>query len=117
MAISPAEVDQLVETELSRIDDLALLARTRDLRVAPTPVLRDWDYGAPDEAFVCWTVVQNEVVNRGVAYCEDGFGPHRPWGLVFLRGAYMSIGMDSGWFPTLEEAMRDLIGWDEQPLD
>ncbi len=34
--------------------------------------------------------------NTGIAYCEFGFGPRNPWGLVFLsRG---SIGMDSAWY-------------------
>jgi len=31
---------------------------------------------------------------------------------VFLTGPNISIGMDSGWFLSLEGAMRDSMAWD-----
>ena len=56
--------------------------------------------------------------NTGIAYCEFGFGPASPWGLVFLSGAsQMSIGMDSGWYGSFMEvyfeskAATDLSVW------
>jgi len=111
--VSAADVEQLVDQELSRISDPALLARISGLRVPSYAVVREWDYGLPDEAYSCWTVVEHRLVNVGIAYCEAGFGPQAPWGLVFLSGPYMSIGMDSGWFTSLEEAARDLVSWDQ----
>src|SRR5262249_28688381 len=42
--------------------------------------------------------------NTGIAYCESGFGPGAPWGLVGLGEPNMSIGMDSNWYTTLLEA-------------
>lgn len=112
--MSAADVERLVDAAVSRIDDPALLVRRRDLRVPAYAVVREWDYGAPGEAYPCWTVVEHRRVSIGVAYCESGFGPRDPWGLVFLSGPYMSIGMDSRWFETFEEAMRDLVWWDER---
>jgi hypothetical protein len=111
--VSAADVEQFVDRELSRISDPALLARISQLRVPACAVVREWDYGLPDEAYPCWTVVEDRRVNVGIAYCEAGFGPRNPWGLVFLSGPYMSIGMDSGWFDSLEEAARELVSWDD----
>src|SRR3546814_4621244 len=39
-----------------------------------------------------------------IVYCESGFGPERPWGLVHLGGQHMSMGDDSGWFPIFLDA-------------
>ena len=80
--------------------------------MTPYPVERDWDYGNSGERFVCWTVLEHPDSNTGIAYCAQGFGPKHPWGLVFLSGPYMSIGMDSGWYASLEDAMRESMAWD-----
>ena len=105
------EVSSLVQKELDHITDPALLNRIRELLVTPYPVERNWDYGKVGERFICWTVLEDPPSNTGIAYCEQGFGPSDPWGLVFLSGEYMSIGMDSRWFLTLESAMRESRAW------
>ena len=105
-------VTHLVERELAGIRDPAVLALVHRLRVEPYPVEREWDYGAPGERYVCWTVLEHRPSNTGVAYCSAGFGLTQPWGLVFLSGPHMSIGMDSGWFATLEGAVRESMAWD-----
>lgn len=102
----------LVEQEQAAIHDTALLDLISSLRVEPYAVERDWDYGAPGEHHTCWTVLEHRPSNTGVAYCEQGFGPTHPWGLVFLSGPHMSIGMDSGWFATLEGAVRESMAWE-----
>ena len=104
-------VSSLVRKELDHITDPEILNRIRELLVAPHSVERDWDYGHVGERFICWTVLEHPPSNTGIAYCEQGFGPSNPWGLVFLSGEYMSIGMDCGWFSTLESAMRDSKAW------
>ncbi|HUO60496.1 MAG TPA: hypothetical protein VMU24_07485, partial [Candidatus Acidoferrales bacterium] len=101
------QISALVNAELAHITDNVLLSRIRDLLVAPYPVERDWDYGRAGEKFTCWTVLEHRASNTGIAYCAHGFGPVDPWGLVFLYGEHMGIGMDSGWFSTLESAMRE----------
>lgn len=105
-------VSSLVRKELDHISDSLLLKQINKLLVTPYPVERDWDYGKIGERFTCWTVLEHPPCNTGIAYCEQGFGPSDPWGLVFLSGEHMGIGMDSGWFQTLESAMRESMAWD-----
>ena len=105
------EVSSLVSEDLMRITDAALLARTRELLVVPYPVERDWDYGRVGERFNCWTVLEHPPSNTGIAYSSQGFGPSHPWGLIFLSGEHMGVGMDSAWFSTLESAVRDSMAW------
>ena len=100
-------VSLLVDEELARITDADLQQRVRDLLVAPYAVERDWDYGPLGQRFTCWTVLEHSPSNTGIAYCQEGFGPGDPWGIVYLSGKHMNIGMDCSWFPTLETAMRE----------
>jgi hypothetical protein len=107
-----------IERELKAIHDPSLLDLIRKLLVEPYAVERDWDYGAPGQKYVCWTVLEHQASGTGVAYCEEGFGPDYPWGLVFLSGPAMNIGMDSAWFASLEDAVRESRAWDgENPAD
>jgi hypothetical protein len=105
-------IADLVESEILRITDTRLVTRIRELLVNPFPVERSWDYGAPGQQFTCWTVLEHPPSNTGIAFCSEGFGPSYPWGLVQLSGQHMSIGMDCGWFVSLEDAMRDCMAWD-----
>jgi len=109
--LTSKEVSSLVSEELTRITDSALVARIRRLLVVPYPVERNWDYGRIGERFTCWTVLELPATNTGIAYCPQGFGPSDPWGLIFLSGEHMGIGMDAAWFPTLESAMRESMAW------
>jgi hypothetical protein len=101
-----------VEWELSTIRDSSLLDLARKLLVEPYAIERDWDYGAPGQRYVCWTVLEHQPSGTGVAYCVEGFGPEYPWGLVFLDGPHMNIGMDSALFASLEDAVRESKAWD-----
>lgn len=106
------DVRVLVADELTRISDAALSESIRKLLVVPYPVERGWDYGRAGETFICWTVLEHPASNTGIAYCAEGFGPSYPWGLVFLSGDHMGIGMDSSWYCRLEDAMRESMAWD-----
>ena len=112
--LTSTDINSIVSEELKHITDATLLNRIQEMLVTPHPVERDWDYGRIGERFTCWTVLEHQPSNSGIAYCAEGFGPRDPWGLVSLSGEYMSIGMDSGWFPTLEAAMRDSMAWEGQ---
>ena len=107
-----SDILALLDEELQRITDSMLLARIRELVVRPYPVERAWDYGEPDENFTCWTVLEHVPSNTGIAYCPQGFGPSYPWGLVFLSGPHMNIGMDANWYTSLEDAMRNSQAWE-----
>lgn len=113
MVDSSTEVAMLVDHELERISDSRVLAHIQKLRVEPMAVLRDWHYGEPGQQYTCWTVLEDDRSNIGIAYCENGFGPKCPWGLVSVAGSRRnmsigleseSIGMDSEWFPRLLDA-------------
>ncbi len=109
MSVDPQSLITMVESELERISDARVTAYIKALLVAPTVTMRDWDYGNEGDQFACWTVFCHPSSNSGIAYCEFGFGPRSPWGLVALEGedGVTSIGMDSGWFTTFLEAFFD----------
>jgi len=109
-------VTELIERELQAIRDPAIRDLVGRLRVDPYPVERNWDYGAADQTYTCWTVLEHRPSNTGVAYCDAGFGPTCPWGIVFLAGPHMNIGMDSGWFSSLECAVRESMAWEGENL-
>ena len=53
------EISNLVEREIDRIIDTRAKDRVRELLVVPYAVERLWDYGAPDQHFTCWTVLEH----------------------------------------------------------
>lgn len=81
--------------------------------VAPYPSERVWDYGLPGQTYVCWIVFEHRDSNTAIAYCSEGFGPKNPWGLLFIEGPYMSMGMDSGWYDNLEWTYRESSAFEE----
>jgi hypothetical protein len=104
MATDADTLKALVDAELAQLGDARVSAHIRSLLIAPKPMLRGWDYGEEDQEYVCWNVLEHQPSNTAVAYCEDGFGPRSPWGLVALRGSYMTMGMDSAWYTTFLQA-------------
>lgn len=128
--MEPGKLIAFIEDELRRVRDDRVVRHVRSLLVEPRAELRDWDYGAPDEKYLCWIVAEHRCT--GIAYCEQGFGPRCPWGLISasIEARHNSIGMDSGWFPTFmgpyfESCAGDLPiwrvfslegGWPGQPL-
>jgi hypothetical protein len=92
-------VTELLERELAILGDRRVADHIRGLLVTPYVQIRAWDYGQRGDAYPCWIVLEHSASNTGIAYCEGGFGPTFPWGLLFLKGReHMSMGMDSGWF-------------------
>ncbi len=114
MAIGLETLKALVEDELARVADARVATHIRSLLIEPTHMLRDWDYGVEGQQYVCWNVLEHHPSNTGIAYCESGFGPGAPWGLVGLGN--MSIGMDSNWYTTLLEAYFESFAAAELPI-
>jgi hypothetical protein len=107
MPVDADALKTLVDHELVLLSDARVTAHIRALLVEPKAVLCDWDYGKPGEQFLCWVVLSDADSNTGIAYCENGFGPRNPWGLMWLgsgENERMSMGMDSGWFSTFLDA-------------
>lgn len=101
-ASKAADVAGVVRDLIAGMTDDKLRAATQECLVPVYPVERDWDYG--DERYTCWVVLEHPTANVCIAYCEHGFGPRLPWGLLAISGN-QSMGMDSEWFETLEEAV------------
>jgi len=88
ITITAVHLFALIESELSVLRDQRVISHVRSLLVEPRMVMRGWDYGALGESYPCWSVLEDAESNTGIAYCESGFGPRAPWGLVFLSGEY-----------------------------
>jgi hypothetical protein len=113
--LDSSEIDRLVKSELARMDDERLRAAILALLVPPRREDRAWNYGPVGATFPCWIVLEHLPSNTGIAYCEQGFGPGDPWGLLFLTGRRLSMGMESQWFVTLEDAFRQSMACDIPP--
>lgn len=108
-------VEQLVDDELGRIEDKLLVAAMRSLLVSPRCEDRPWDYGVERQTYPCWIVLEHEPTNTAIAYCDQGFGPSAPWGLLFLTGDHLNMGMDAGWYAMLQDAFRACAACDIPP--
>ncbi len=105
-------VKKKLELELEAITDVTVLERLNLLLVKPRCEYREWDYGEEGLEYPCWIVADHGPSNTCIAYCEHGFGPSFPWGLLFIAGDHLSMGMDCGWYSNLEDAFRESMAWD-----
>ena len=113
MSLDASKVSALVGEQLALVDDPQAVAIIRGLLVPPRCELRPWDYGAPGEKYPCWIVAEHRQSSTGIAYCEHGFGPKCPWGLLWISGEHLNMGMDSGWYDSLTDAVRESFAWPE----
>jgi hypothetical protein len=108
--ISREQLIEILEQELAAIEDVQARQQIATVLVDPALMQCGWDYGPPGQAFPCWKVGHDpEGRSVGIVYCESGFGPRSPWGLVWLHEAIPSMGQDSGWFQTFREAAGDVL--------
>jgi hypothetical protein len=114
MSLDASKIMALVEKELARVSSPEAEALIRGLLVPPHSEDRPWDYAGFGVKYPCWVVLEHPASNTCIAYCEEGFGPNFPWGLLWMSGDYLSMGMDSGWFDSLEEAVRNSFAWTEK---
>jgi hypothetical protein len=116
MGVVAAFLSVLIEGELSAVKDPEVTNHIRGHLVAPEPQMRDWEYGESGEAYPCWLVLADKSSNMAIAYCESGFGPDMPWGLLFQEGKHMSMGADSGWFGRFLDAYFDSMSATNLPI-
>jgi hypothetical protein len=102
-------VQQLVDAELGRIADSALRDALRTYLVVPERHERDWEYAATEVRYPCWLVASCPVDDWCIVYCEHGFGPEDPWGMLQLSNERMLS--DACWHVSLEHAFRMSPAW------
>jgi hypothetical protein len=110
MPMQPANIAPLIASELSALTDDDVKQTVLHGLVDPRPITLDWDYGPPGQQFEGWVVFDHEAESDTlIVYCEHGFGPLSPWGLVFAtpHQGRRSMGMDSGWFRSFMDAFWD----------
>ncbi len=105
MITSVEQMSALVSQEISRIQDPVVRLALEDLIVPPTPQEREWYFGGPGETILCWSVIKHLAHDTGIVYSDFGFGPAKPWGLVFL--SRMTTGDESTWFESLERVFYE----------
>jgi hypothetical protein len=117
MPITPSEICIRLQGELDGLSDDRVQAHIRRLLVDPVLVHRNWDYGTKGQTSPCWTVLPHASSDTAIVFCEFGFGPGSPWGLVSDSGSpYLSMGMDSAWFTKFVEAYFESFAATELPI-
>lgn len=115
MAVTPAEITAQLDSEFSALGGhRRVVDHVRSLLVPPRREMRAWDYGPVDE-YPCWLILEHESSGTGIAYCEFGFGPGHPWGLIGLD-AEASMGMDSGWYSRFFRAYFESFAAADLPI-
>lgn len=104
MNVESQHLGEMIRGELEALSDRRISEHIRRLLVEPRLEMRAWDYGAAGLMYPCWIVLEHRASNTGIAFCDQGFGPGQPWGLLFLTGEHQSMGMDSGWFSLFLDA-------------
>jgi hypothetical protein len=109
--IDSDRVRALLAGQLATVTDPGRLAALRTLLLAePRREERDWDYGEPGERYPYWVVAEAPDRRIMLVYCEQGFGPEFPWGVLFndpsgqAAPEELTLGMDAQWNWYLEEA-------------
>ncbi len=100
---TPEEIEALTTAELARIRDPARKARAAEILTKPRMQSIGWDYAVPGDRVDCWLLGLRSDGQVAVMYCDDGFGPERPWGFVFRHED--SAGMAGQWHASLEETL------------
>ena len=117
MTTSAAEVAAAIDEDLANLRDPRVRADIMAFRVVPpAPIRLAWDYGQPGETFGGWLVFSDPRQRTGIAYCDQGFGPKSPWGLIATGETCPSTGMDSGWFQRFMDAWFDSFSAADLPM-
>jgi hypothetical protein len=100
-----ADVEALVRDDMRALSDARVAAHVSSLLAVPPQSLRlGWTFGAVGETLDGFLVLDHPRSGTGIVYCEQGFGPANPWGLVFTNRGPLSTGTSDGWYPRLLDA-------------
>lgn len=110
MSASAANISALIAREMSVLTNGPVKEALRNGLVDPRPVKLNWNYGHPGQQFDGWIVFDHEAISdTAIVYCDEGFGPKSPWGLIIAtpEEGVRWMGMDSGWFRSFMDAFWD----------
>jgi hypothetical protein len=117
MMTNAAQVAAALDDDLRNLRDPRVRASIQACRVpTPTPIRLGWDYGKPGDTFDGWLVFEDPSERTGIVYCDAGFGPKTPWGLIITGESCPSMGMDSGWFRRFVQAYFDSFSATDLPI-
>jgi len=118
MSADADTLKDMIGRELASLPDERIVHHIRAHLVEPVAELRGWDYGEPGQQCPCWIVFRHAASSTGIAFCEQGFGPRRPWGLLWVggEGKPLSIGQDSGWYGNFLETYFNSFAVCEIPI-
>jgi len=107
-----SRISEIVALEIAAVSQGELIDAMRQCLVPPRLEQREWDYSKESTRHPCWIVLEHRGSNTCIAYCEQGFGPNEPWGLLSISGNDASMGMDDRWYSRLEDCFRVSPAWD-----
>lgn len=97
---------KMLRDELQTLTDPRVLDNLAQRLCEPRIELFDWSYA--DAQYPCWIVLEDDPANSdtGIVYCEQGFGPRCPWGLMWLtpENGRREMGQDSDWYTSFLKA-------------
>jgi hypothetical protein len=99
------DVSRVVQEQMASIADPVVREGLTRILIPPEHHLRNWDYGWPGERLACWTLAVHRQLERSLVYCERGFGPTLPWGLVHATNLW--FGKQSDWYRSLRDCFLD----------
>jgi len=106
------ELKNLVTSQLSQIKNEERRNCISAILVEPFTEPREWDY-SENTKHLCWVIAKPDE-HSYFAYCEGGFGPSAPWGIISIDSSG-SIGPDSCWYQFLEDLYIDAGPWGGEP--
>ena len=104
--MTSADIAVLINDDMSAMHDVRVVAYVGSLLITPPrPLLLGWVYGASEDVFEGFLVLDHPKSGTAIAYCQQGFGPATPWGLISTtHGLPPSMGMSDGWYPRFVDA-------------
>lgn len=114
MVIGRDEIVALTARELALIEDPARCSALAAILVEPRVEEREWLYSRDPVRYPYWVVAESVEQKILLVYCEQGFGPSFPWGVLYTGDHPMdqTLGMDAQWNWYLEEAFWRSGLWD-----
>lgn len=117
--MTSADVAELIRDDMKALHDARVVSHVASLLVSPPRRLQlGWVYGSAGEEYEGFLVLNHPRSSTAIVYCQYGFGPEAPWGMIFNdRGSPPSMDMSDGWFPRFmdtyfqSQAATDLAIW------